>query len=75
MLCLNTELLNKCKFIHPNRMKNMGMLAAMYCNCGIECNEAVNKIKKMQMNKSEIGRLNFFMGNKTIKGTNIRGKI
>ena len=32
----------------------MGMLAAMYCNCGIECNEAVNKIKKMQMNKSQI---------------------
>ena len=56
-------------------MNNMGMLAAMYCNCGIECNEAVNKIKKMQMNKSEIGRLNFFMGNKTIKGTNIRGNI
>ena len=69
------ELLNKCTVIHPKRMKNMGMLAEMYCNSGMECNEAVNKIKKMQMIKSEICRQNFFTVNKNIKGTNIRGKM
>jgi hypothetical protein len=53
----------------------MGMLAAMYCNCGMECNEAVSKIKKTQMTKSKIERLNFFIGNKNIKGTNIRGNM
>ena len=71
----NMELLNKCTVIHPKRMNNMGMLAEMYCNSGMECNEAVSKMKKLQMIKSEIGRLNFFIGNKSIKGTNIRGKM
>ena len=71
----NMELLNKCTVIHPKRMNNMGMLAEMYCNSGMECNEAVSKIKKLQMIKSEIVRPNFFIGNKNKKGTNIRGKM
>ena len=71
----NMELLNKCTVIHPNRMNNMGMLEEMYCNSGMECNVAVSSMKKLQMIKSEIGRPNFFIGNKNIKGTNIRGKM
>ena len=71
----NMELLNKYTVIHPKRMTNKGMLAEMYCNRGMECNEAVIKMKKMQMIKSEIVRLNFFIGNKNIKGTNISGKM
>ena len=71
----NMELLNKCTVIHPKRMNNMGMLAEMYCNSGMECNEAVINMKKLQMIKSEIVRLNFFIGNKNKKGTNIRGKM
>ena len=71
----NMEFLNKCTVIHPKRMNNMGMLAEMYCNSGMECNEEVSKIKKLQMIKSEIGLLNFFIGNNNIKGTNIRGKM
>ena len=71
----NMELLNKYTVIQPKRMSNKGILAEMYCNSGIECNEAVSKIKKLQIIKSEIYRLNFFIGNKSIKGTNIRGKM
>ena len=71
----NMEPLNKCTVIHPKRMNNMGMLAVMYCNSGMECNVAVSSMKKLQMIKSEIVRLNFFIGNKNIKGINIRGKM
>ena len=71
----NMELLNKCTVIHPKRMNNMGMLAEMYCNSGMECNVAVSSMKKLQMIKSEIVRQNFFIGNKNIKGINIRGKM
>ena len=69
------ELLNKCTVTHPKNMNNMGMLAVMYCNSGMEWKEAVSKVKKLQMIKREIGRPNFFIGNKNIKGTNIRGKM
>ncbi len=49
------------------------MQAAIYCNKGMECSEAVSKIKKTEITKSETGRLNFFKGPSNKNGINING--
>ena len=69
------EPLNKSKTNHPNRRKNIGMHAAIYCSKGIECSEAVNKIKKIEMPKRETDLLEFFKEPNSKNGININGKI
>ena len=73
MYCLRIELLNKSKTNHPNRRNNIGMHAAIYCNKGMECSEAVNKIKKIEITKREICLLNFLKSPSNKKGANISG--
>ena len=58
---------------HPNKRNNIGIHAAIYCNKGIECSEAVNKIEKTEITKSETGLLNFFKSLNNKNGTNING--
>ncbi len=68
------EPLNKSKTSHPNRRNNIGMHAAIYCSKGIECSEAVNKIKKIEITKRETDRPNFFKRPSSKNGANINGK-
>ena len=68
------EFLNKSKISQPNSRNNIGMHPAIYCNKGIECSEAVNKIKKIEIIKRETDRPNFFKRPSSKKGANINGK-
>ena len=49
------------------------MHAAIYCSKGMECSEAVNKIKKTEKTKRETGLLNFLKSPSNKKGINISG--
>ena len=68
------ESLNRWKTNHANRRKNIGMHAAIYCSKGMECSEAVNKIKKTEITRRETGLPNFFKGPRSKRGNNINGK-
>ena len=73
MYCLRIESLNRWKTNHPNKRNNIGIHAAIYCNKGIECREAVNKIKKTEITKRETDLLNFLKSPSNKKGINIKG--
>ena len=73
MYCLRMESLNRWKTNHANRRNNIGMHAAIYCSKGMECSEAVNKIKKTEKTKRETGLLKFFKSPSNKKGINISG--
>ncbi len=73
MYCLRIESLNRWKTNHPNKRNNIGIHADIYCNKGMECREAVNKIKKTEITKREIDLLNFFKGPKNNNGNNSNG--